>query len=223
MKTISLLRALVVLTLMTWSVVAKADYTVTFSSSLAPSLLRLDGGQLSTGSLIRLGYFDLSGGGLNTIQNSNDYAAVNALFKPLAEGINNAGAVVQAGGSGNTLVINDLFNPGDAFGEIDAISASYIAESVALYAWVFSGSDAATANQWGIFGSSTAWFAPPDQGSVVLSTNDLNVVLRGSKDLNNNFRLDNIPASVVPEPSGALLIGAAGMLLIMRRSTRKRA
>jgi hypothetical protein len=220
MKRSNLLSAIAVLTVMAGSL-AKADFAVTFSTPSSSLLLQNDGGFLSSGSLVRLGYFDLSGGTLATLQTSNDFATVNGLFRPLAEGIVGAGTVTQLGNSGNTLMINDQFDVGQAFGQIDGITAGYIPEAQFLSAWVFNGSNASTASEWGIFSSSTAWAVPPDQGSVVLSTSDINTVVRGSQDLAGNYLLATIPAAV-PEPSGLLLIATAGGLLITRRSKTKR-
>ena len=200
---------------------AKADLTVTLSTPATSLILQSDGLFLLSGSLVRLGYFDLSGATLTTLQTSNDFATIDSLFRPLAEGISGAGSVTQLGNSGNALMINDMFGQGQAFGQIDGITAGYIPEGQFLSAWVFNGPNASTANQWGIYSSSTAWAVPPDLGSVVLSTDDINTVVRGSKDVSGNYHLATIPAAV-PEPSGLVLIAITGALIITKRSKLKR-
>jgi hypothetical protein len=199
----------------------KADLTVTFSTPPASLILQSDGVFLLSGSLVRIGYFDLSGSTLTTLQTSNDFTTINSLFRPLAEGISGAGTVTQLGNSGNALMINDMFSVGQAFGQIDGITAGYIPEGQFLSAWVFNGPNASSSNQWGIYSSSTAWAVPPDMGSVVLSTSDINTVVRGSQDVSGNYHLATIPAAV-PEPSGLLLIAITGVLIITKRSKLKR-
>ena len=195
------------------AIVSAAPISITVSSNGGSPYADAYGGTLLTGSVIRIGQFDLSlPGNLALLQTSNDFLAVDALFTPLAENILNAGTVNETGAPGQQIVINDLFNPGDVFGQIVNINENYFLSNTPLYAWVFNSSDPLTATEWGIFSSTTGWGFPMSPGSETLATFEIDNVVRGN-DTGSMLTL-----APVPEPGGlVLLLVAAGFTLLRAR------
>lgn len=195
------------------AIVSAAPISITVSSNGGSTYADAYGGTLLTGSVIRIGQFDLSQpGNLSLLQTSNDFLAVDALFTPLAENILNAGTVNETGAPGQQIVINDLFNPGDVFGQIVNIDENYFLSNTPLYAWVFNSSDPLTATEWGIFSSTTGWGFPMSPGSETLATFEIDNVVRGN---DTGAMLTLAP---VPEPGGlVLLLVAAGFTLLRAR------
>jgi hypothetical protein len=190
--------------------------SITVNSNGGSKYTTATGSLLATGSVVRVGQFNVIGGNLTTLQTSNDYATVNSLFTPLAESLLNAGTVNQAGAPGQQLVINDLFAAGDIFGQIVNAEDFYFATGSQLYAWVFNNANPLLATEWGIFSSTTGWGYPMMHGSETLSTFEVDQVIRGN-DTGTELRLANIAA--VPEPGSALL-ALVGGLALFRRSRR---
>jgi hypothetical protein len=219
MKT-SILYPLLSLVLL-FSLPAAASVSITVNSNGGSPYTTSTGGILTTGSVIRVGYFDVSSpGSLLTLQTSNDYSAINSLFRPLGENISNAGWINTVGSLTNYLVVNDLFTPGAVFDQIVGINvgnlspsnSNYIAPGSDLSVWVFNSSTPQSATEWGIFSASTGWELPNDLASQTLSTFEVNTVYRG---LNTGTQLQLSP---VPEPSGLLLLlGTSGLLFRRRR------
>lgn len=215
MHTRSILRALGLLLLAT-SVASAAPISITVNSNGGSPYADSFGNLLLTGSVIRIGQFDVSQpANLATLQTSNDYLAVDALFIPLAEGLGFAGTVNETGAPGQQLVINDLFSAGDVFGQIENIDDGYFPTGSQLYAWVFNSADPLSATEWGIFSSTSGWGFPMNPGSETLSTFEIDQVIRGT-DTGTQFQL-----SPVPEPGSLVLLLAGAVFLVVR--TRRQA
>ena len=196
--------------------VQAATVSITVSSAgNVPKYVDSLGGFLTAGDTVRVGIFNTSTpGNLATVQTSDVYADVNALFTPLAENLTNAGSVVQTGNSGTDLIINNQFATGNIFGQIQNIDANYCTTGTELAVWVFNNSDPTQATQWGIFTATTGWEFPAGLGSSTLASNEIDTILRGS-NIGGNFALSNI--SVVPEPGSWLLLIAGAVVLTGRR------
>jgi len=207
------LGAMLILPTAAWS----GPVSITVNSNGGSPYTDAFGIPLATGSLIRVGQFDLSlPASLTLLQTSNDYFAIDSLFTPLAENMLNGGTVNQAGAPGQQLVINDLFAAGDVFGQITSIEETYFSAGSTLYTWVFNSSDPLTATQWGIFSSSTGWGFPISPGSETLSTFEIDNTIRGY-DTGTQFQL--MP---IPEP-GSLVLLIVGAGLFARRTRPRRA
>lgn len=213
MKTRTLYGSLAAL-LLSASAAWSAPVSITVASGGGPQYADALGGLLPSGSVIRVGVFDLSAPGNYTLlQTSNDYAALNALFTPLAEGLPNSGTIFEAGAPGQQLVINDMFGAGDVFGQIINIEDNYFQNTPNLYAWVFNNANPSAATQWGIFTATNGWAFPMNPGSETLATFEVDTVVRGA---NTGAFLQ---LSQVPEPGTILLviIGVAFLAFRMRR------
>ncbi|MBL9116234.1 MAG: PEP-CTERM sorting domain-containing protein [Verrucomicrobiaceae bacterium] len=180
------------------------------------------GQALAFGSTVRVGYFNLSDSAvLSTLQTSNNFLEVNALFKPLAEGIADAGQVSQAGNSSQTLFINDIGSTGHIFGAITNAQDDYIPEDARLSVWVFNDSSPEKATEWGIFSAASGWEYPPSLGTASVSTMAIqseSEAIRGRYD-SGTQQLQLAQISVVPEPSSLLLL--TGTLALVTRRRRK--
>jgi hypothetical protein len=216
MKTRFLLSTVAMLALAGTAPAATVSITVS-SAGNVPKYVDSLGNLLGTGDAIRVGFFNTSGGNLSTLQNSNVYADINALFTPLAEGITNAGTVNEVGAGGTNLVINDLFATGNVFGQITNIDSTYCTTGSELAVWVFNNADPTLATQWGIFTTTSGWEFPAALGSSTLATNEIDTIIRGSS-AGGNFLLSNI--SVVPEPGSWMLLAAGAVVLNGRRRRR---
>jgi hypothetical protein len=160
---------------------AQATVSITVNSNGGSPFADSSGVILTNGSVVRVGYFDLSNPSVVTaLQTSNTYIDIDTLFRPLAEGIANAGTSA----SGNTLVINSVGGAGAIFGSITGISATYIPTNADLAVWVFNNATPTSATQWGIFSATTQvganWDFPNDLGSSTLSTFEIDTILRGT-------------------------------------------
>ena len=190
--------------------------SITVNSNAGSPYALSTGTLLAPGSIIRIGQFDFSlPGNLTTVMTSDDFAAVDALFTPLAENIVNAGTVNQSGATGEYLIINDQFNTGDVYGQIIDIDSAYFTAGTELYAWVFNSSDPLTATEWGVYTASSGWEFPTDLSSSTLSTFEIDTVLRGT-DTGTQFRL-----SAVPE-AGSSLLALLGLTVFAVRRRRHR-
>lgn len=192
-----------------------APVSITVNSNGGSPYADAFGNALLTGSVIRIGQFDVSQpANLALLQTSNDYLAVDALFTPLAEGLGFAGTINETGAPGQQIVINDLFGAGDVFGQIVDIDDGYFPTGAPLYAWVFNSATPASATQWGIFTSSTNWGFPINPGSETLSTFEIDNVIRG---LNTGTQFQLSP---IPEP-GSIVLVILGVGFLVFRSRRE--
>ncbi len=215
----NVLSSTLLMLLLIGAVPSQASVTITVNSNGGSPYADSSGSALSTTSVVRVGYFDVSApGSLLTLQTSNDFNAVNSLFRPLGEGQVGGGTINQVGSLTNYLVVNGQFSPGALFGQITGIDASYITPGSDLSVWIFNGSDPSSAAEWGIFSATTRplanWDFPNDLGSSTLSTSEIDNVIRGF-DSSTQFQLSSVIA--VPEPSGLLLLLITGFCLIRRR------
>ena len=213
MKSSILLPAIALLALLGTSAQA-ATVSITVSTAGAGNPLYVDslGNFLGAGDVVRVGIFDTSTlANLTTLETSDDYAAINALFTPLAEGGSNSGTVTETGATGTDLVINNLFGTGNIFGQIQGIDSNFCTPGTELAVWVFNNSDPLQATQWGIFTTTSGWEFPAALGSQTLASNKINDVIRGSS-LGGNYAL-----SVVPEPGSWLLLMLGSVVLNYRR------
>ena len=194
--------------------------SITANSNLGPAYTTSAGSILALGDVFRVGYFDLSSPAvLATLQTSNDFNAVNALFTPLAEGY--TGTVDQFNNTAQNLVINDSFTSGHIFGQIVDINDSYLPQDARLSVWVFNSADTAKATEWGIFSAASGWeFQTGTGASQTLSSYEISntpsEVIRGFYDTTNN-QLQLASIAAVPEPGSLTLILAAGLMLRRRR------
>ena len=194
---------------------ASATVSITVNSNGGSAYCDTTGNLLTTGCVVRVGFFDISApGSLLTLQTSDDFATVDSFFKPLGEGIPNAGTINQTGSLTNYLVVNGMFAPGALFGQITGIDASYLTPGSDLSIWVFNNADPQSASEWGIYTASTGWEFPSDLGSATLSTFEIDNVVRGL-NTGTQFQLSSI--SAVPEPGGLLLLLIAGGCFSRRR------
>ena len=170
---------------------------------------------LPFGSVVRVGAFDLSGDNAATLQNSDNFQEIEALFTPLAESEVGSGSIVQASNTGDTIIVNDFIGEGNTLGQIEGIAAGYLPIDTQLFFWVFNASDPALATEWAIATSDSASFElPAFPGSTTLTPEDVNIIFRGSQDGANVLLA---PIEVIPEPSSFLLTSIGLSLLIGRR------
>lgn len=193
-----------------------ATVSISLSSNGGPKFATSAGDLLVNGSVIRIGVFNVAGLNLTTLQTSNDYNTINALFQPMGEGLANAGTVTQSGNSGSQLVINSLIGSGNVLGQISNVESTYYTTGTQLYAWVFNSATPDSATEWGIFTATTGWNFPSALGSETLATFEVNNVIRGSTT-GGVTSADQLRLSNVPEPGSALLLLAAACLLPRRR------
>lgn len=199
-----------------------ATVSITVNSNGGPVYAESNGTLLSLGDVVRVGYFDLSSPSvLNTLQTSDLFSAVNALFTPLAESLTDAGTVLQADNAGQQLIINNSFgSTGHVFGQVENIEATYLAKDSRLSVWVFNNADPALATEWGIFSAATGWEFPAALGSQTLAsfeiTNPSTEIIRGGLDAGSQqLRLSAL--SNIPEPGSLMLLVAAGLVARRRR------
>lgn len=193
-----------------------ATVSISLSSNAGPKFASSAGSLLVNGSVIRIGVFDVAGLNLTTLQTSNDYNTINALFRPIGEGLANAGTVTQSGNSGSSLIINSLVGTGNVLGQIGNIDSTYYTTGTQLYAWVFNNTTPTAATEWGIFTASSGWNFPSALGSETLATFEVNSIIRGSTT-GGPTTSDQLRLSAVPEPGSALMLLAAAMLPRRRR------
>lgn len=164
--------------------------TVTIASAGRP-IHTSGGATLPSGSLIRVGAFDVSRA---TLASMTDYATLASHFKPLAEGVANAGSTLQSGGAGHAITVNNLPGAGGVFGQIVNVKISYVPPGTPLYLWVFDAATPDTASQWGIFGAD-GWGAPPELGAESLSTSSTDVTAVQGDASAGQLQLKAIPAT----------------------------
>jgi hypothetical protein len=163
--------------------------TITLSSVGGSQFADKSGALIAQGCAVRVGSFSVPS---STLTSTGDYGQLKTLFKPLAEGIVGAGSTVQSGGAGTVLRENCFPGPGDIFGSVSDISATYLPPDTQVYVWVFNNADPNLATQWGLFTAAT-WTAPPALGNRTLSTVDVQT-LQGTAN-GNQLRLIDVPAT----------------------------
>ena len=174
------------------------------------------GAPLNTPNIIRVGYFNDPTADAAVLSSSN-FSAIDALFKPVGEGLTN-------GGTATTITAtNGLF----AF-NIANIQQSYLPAGKLMFLWAFNSATPATATHWALFtnddtsGGGSPWLSPledagiPGSGDMTLSmqvdrVNDASDVIKGSLS-GNQLRL-----APIPEPSLLALLLTALPLLARRR------
>lgn len=193
-----------------------ATVSISVSSNGGPMFATSTGDLLTLGSVIRIGSFDISGGNLATLQTSNDYSTINALFTPLGESGAPSGTVTQGNNPGSLLIINDMFGTGNVLGQIANIEAAYMIAGQPLFAWVFNSSNPTSATEWGIFSAASGWNFPNSLGSETLATFEIDSILRGSTT-GGITTSDRLQLSAVPEPGSLLLLGLTFALRLRRQ------
>jgi len=152
------------------------------------------GTALPDGSLMRVGFFDVTGLQNLTPSQLLDASLVEPLFTEFKTFTSASGDFLQFD---NTL---DATNVGDQ-----------------VYLWVFNSSLAATATEYGIFSSST-WNSPADTGSLNMVSSAINETIAGSTDGSSPT---NYLLTPVPEPAHyAALLGLVGLAVAMWRRRR---
>ncbi len=206
-----------------------ATVSVTVNTNGA-SYTTSDGSLLPAGCVVRVGIFDTSSpANIATIQTSNNFLDLNALFTPLAEGLPGAGTISEFGTTGNNIITN--YNPAvggmEVFGQITGIESTYCTAGTQLYTWVFNNADPLLATEWGVFTASTGWNFPAALGSETLATKEITDVLRGisvgAVNLSSSQLQLSPIVSPVPEPSGAMLIAIISFGVVLRRARRQMA
>lgn len=199
-----------------FSISAPAVFAVTVAvgSSASDQFKLSDGNALPSGSAIRLGTFNTSGENLNLLKNSKDFSTVNALFKPLAEGVPNAGTLTQPGNATQMAMINGVPAPGDFSASYSFNNAAgYIGAGEKLYLWVFNAADPANATEWGIFTGGTNFDVPTsnDFGFPIARNSNVNNAVYGS------ISGTNLHLAPIPEPSASIMGLLAATCLVLRR------
>lgn len=178
---------------------------VTLSAGRTGPLVITSGGSPVSGGLVRVG--TLSGAPAG-----NSIDDINAVFREFGTSVTSA-----TGGLGAS-VSNPAGTPFD---------------NQKIYVWVFSGADAASSAEHGVFsvvnaanpGSGNPWTFPMHTGTGTdANTITLGALLtNGDSSVTPGIMFDSQTAggrlvlTPVPEPSGALLAGLAGALIAFRR------
>ncbi|MEZ5327819.1 MAG: PEP-CTERM sorting domain-containing protein [Verrucomicrobiales bacterium] len=206
--------------------------TVTFSAQNPGSALgNSSGSSLPSGSLVRLGYFDLNDP--SVLDSQRDIGLLDEFFTVVAE-------VMVGFFGGETILEDDLsvrsYTPGDEFSQ----GAGGFAHSVTfdpvplerdgdqLVLWAFNSDAIATATEFGIF-SDDEWVTPAsltmglDLSSVDPAA-DIYIAKKGpelSQELGGEFnKLVIAGGNAVPEPSAGLLVVLGLSALTLRRRRR---
>jgi hypothetical protein len=149
---------------------------------------------LADGSLLRLGTFDDVALGNLTAGQLADFSTVDGLFTEYA---------TFTSSGGNITGVQNIPFPGTS--------------GDALYTWVFDSNDTGTANEYGIFNSSS-WLSPPDGGTANLVSISIDNIVFGSSA--GSGPADYLLAAV-PEPATyAAIFGVLGLALVMWRRRR---
>ncbi|MDA0813484.1 MAG: PEP-CTERM sorting domain-containing protein [Verrucomicrobia bacterium] len=220
------------LTLVFFASVCIADaevITVTFSAQNPGGALgKSSGSSLPSGSLVRLGYFDLNDSSI--LDSQRDIGLLDEFFTVVAE-------VMVGFFGGETILDDDLSVLSYQAGTEFAQGAGGFAHSVTfdpvplerdgdqLVLWAFNSDAIATATEFGIF-SDDQWVTPSSLTlgfdlSTVDPNSDLYIGQKGpevSQELGGEFNKLVIAGSVVPEPStGLLMLYGLGVLTLRRR------
>jgi hypothetical protein len=207
------------------SLTQAANVATTSLAAPALKITQTDGSNLAQGSIVRVGYFDLTGvGGDTTILKVGLYPELEAIFKAVGEN----GAITTDGDTGPVLV-----NAAGGFiGSIQNIDNGFMPAGRELYLWVFNTPPAAdptpgvpkptyaAATDWAIL-RDPSWVMPSGAlGSINLQTGQIDQaaeVFRGTLDTANSRIL--VGPAVIPEPACALLgLVALGLGLRRRRA-----
>lgn len=220
---------LTLITLATASIASAEVITVTFSAQNSGGAIGTSSGSsLPTGSLIRLGYFDLTD---NTVlESQGDISLLDEFFTVVAE-------VMVGFFGGETILEDDLsvksYNAGENFSADGAFAHQVTFDPVPLerdgdqlVLWAFNSDIMENATEFGIF-SDDAWVTPSsltlnaDLSSVDPNT-DLYVGTKGPEtSATVGGELNKLViASPVPEPSTGLLMLVGISALTLRRQRK---
>jgi hypothetical protein len=226
---------------------AATTYNLTIFANLAGRQFSLANGTvIPFGDSVLLGTFNTSGANLTTLQTSNSYSAVNALFTPLGEGISLAGTeaglgvtttsntnipnVLTTTGTGVGLIVNNQGtapdNTGSTQGTINTIDVSYMPTGTLLYAWVFNTTFAnrSNATEWGIFTTSdTSWNTPAAGTSKNLVTSNAALIAVRGTIAGTSGAGGQAQLAGVPEPSTYALLGTGLLTAAAMLRRRKKA
>ncbi len=165
-----------------------------------------------TGWAVRTGAIDP--GDVATFGSSNNFAALDALFRPLAEGVAGAGTLNQPGNATTRAIINDTPAAGD-FSATYSVSntGGQVAAGDKLYLWVFNNADPSLATEWGVYTGGAAFDVPANDalGQAIAINLNVTTAVRGS------LSGGNLLMAPIPEPSAALLALLAGAFACLRR------
>lgn len=230
---------LLLLTLFLVSLRALWAVDISFGAAISSGFATNNGADLSTGSLVLVGTFNLTPSEIAAA--GNNLSLLNSKWTQIGSAFIGDGDPAVAGSN------SDPANAGLFIGNAPLINTSASGLNIAgstLYYWVFNAPTMGAATQHGIFGSTT-WTIPSGTGTfsdLALDT-DLNYLTAAGPTLAGtallpvgdfgpgvnataggpDFRLANITA--IPEPAETAVVAALGALALVfhrRRCLRKK-
>ena len=186
--------------------VAAQATTVSLSAGFTGPFVEDSDGVRVNGGLMLLGHIDAAG--LATIDPSSDIAAITAVF--------------QEFGTANT---NAQGSPASSFTNVTPAADGF--NDKQIYLWILDTDSKATATEHGLYtvadptapATGNNWIYPVNAGGVGDSTSiSVAALIDGpAAGLPGGSEGRNLRLMVIPEPSGAMLAGVAGLALLFRR------